>query len=216
MSKGQQMENPEVVSQSEELTAASIAVKPRRTGLIIAGIVVLVAVLAGAAFVGGRLLNQQAQAGGPGGMMMMSGGPGGGGQSVSVELVKAKELPEAEPAASGLFAERKDNSIFVTLGNTFMVQVDKSGAVNTQTDGNGQQLEIVVTGDTTLYKDATQMMDVKTQPVDGKLQQQLAPGSLDEIGSNSFVSAWGERRGHRVIATVLFYSQPMLAAPAAP
>jgi hypothetical protein len=47
-------------------------------------------------------------------------------------------------------------------------------------------------------------------PSDGKVQQQVAAGSLDEIGSNSFVSAWGERRGDRVIAKVLFYSQAMM------
>lgn len=210
------METQDVATVPDESPVDEVVAKPRRTKLIV-GMVALVVLLAGAAFVGGRLLNQQAQqTGGPNGMMMMSDGPGGGGQGVSVELVRAKELPEAEPAATGLFAERKDNSIFVTIGNKFMVQVDQNGAVNTQTDGNGQQLEIVVTGDTTLYKDATRMMDVKTQPVDGKLQQQVAPGSLDEIGANSMVTAWGERRGDRVIATVLFYSQPMLAMPAAP
>ncbi|MBI5564471.1 MAG: hypothetical protein HY870_06225 [Chloroflexi bacterium] len=210
------MENPEVVSQPDESTTLPVAARPRRTGLIIIGVVALAAVLAGAAFVGGRLLNQLAQqTGGPGGMMI-SGGPGGGGQAVSMKLVRAKELPEAEPAATGLFAERKDNSIFVTIGNEFMVQVDENGTVNTQTDGNGQQLEVVVTGDTILYKDVTQMGDVKTQPVNGELQQQVAPGSLDEIGANSLVTAWGERRGDRVIASVLFYSQPMMFKPAAP
>ena len=209
------METQDAVSVPDEVPENPTKAKPRRTRLIV-GVVALIVLLAGAAFVGGRLLNQATpQAGGPGGMMI-SGGPGGGSQRVSVELVPAKELPEAEPAATGLFAERKDNSIFVTLGNKFMVQVEKSGAVNTQTDGNGQQLEIVVTGDTILYKDVTQMGDVQTQPVDGKLQQQVAPGSLDEIGANSMVTAWGERRGDRVIANVLFYSQPMMFKRPAP
>ena len=206
------MDDPEIASQPDEPDASPVTAKPRRTGLIIAGVVILILVLGGAAFVGGRLLNNQTpQAGGPGGLVM-KGGPGGGG--ISVQLVPAKELPQTEPDATGLFAQRKDNSIFVTIGNKFMVQVDKNGTVNTQTDGNGQQLEIVVTGDTTIYKDATQMANLKTQPVDGKVQQQVEPGSLDEIGANSFVSAWGERRGDRVIASVLMYSTPdMLKAP---
>lgn len=201
------MADPEVVSQPDESAELPVAVKPRRTGLIIVGVVALVAVLAGAAFVGGRLLNNQPTQPTGKGSLMMSGGPGGA--SVSVQIERAKELPDAAPDANGLFAQRKDNSIFVTIGDKFMVQVDKNGTVNTQTDGNGQQLEIVVTNETVIYKDATQMMDIKTQPADGKVQQQVAPGSLDEIGSNSFVSAWGERRGDRVIAKVLMYSQPV-------
>jgi hypothetical protein len=97
----------------------------------------------------------------------------------------------------------------VTIGSEFMVQVDKNGTVNTQTNGNGDKLEVVVTGDTKIYKDVTQA-GLSAPPSDGKVQQQVAAGSLDEIGSNSFVSAWGERRGDRVIAKVLFYSQPMM------
>ena len=183
--------------------------KKKRTGLIVTGVVALMVLLAGAAFVGGRLLNNQpAQPNGKGGLMM-KGGPGGG-QAVSLEIESAKELPEAKPDAMGLFAERKDNSIFVTIGNKFMVQVDKNGTVNTQTDGNGDKLEVVVTGDTTIYKDVTEASLDGPPPADGKVQQQIAPGSLDEIGSNSFVSAWGEKRGDRVIAKVLMYSQPMM------
>ncbi len=201
------METQDVTSISDEVPVDPIAPKPRRTKLIV-GIVALVVLLAGAAFVGGRLLNQPTQAAGPGGIML-SGGPGGSNQAFSAQLERAKELPEAAPDVTGLFAERKDNSIFVTIGSKFMVQVDKNGAVNTQTDSNGQKLEVVVTSDTTVYKDVTQLVNLKTQPADGKVQQQVEPGSLDEIGTNSFVSAWGERRGDRVIAKVLVYSQPM-------
>lgn len=179
----------------------------RRTWIIVS-FVVLVVLLAGAAFVGGRLLNQTAPTGGPGNMVI-SGGPAGG-QTVSLQLEPAKELPSAPPDAMGLFAERKDNSIYVTIGDKFMVRVDKDGTVNTQTDGTGDKLEVVVTGDTTIYKDVTQAGLNGPPPSDGKVQQQVAPGSLDEIGSNSFISAWGERRGDRVIAEVLMYSQPMM------
>lgn len=205
------METQDVTSTPDELPVDTVAPKPRRTKLIV-GVVAVVVLLAGAAFVGGRLLNNgPAQAGGPGGLVM-KGGPGGGG--ISVQIVPAKELPQSSPDATGLFASRKDNSLFVTIGNKFMVQVDKSGAVNTQTDSNGQQLEIVVTSDTVVYKDATDMGNMQAPPADGKVQQQVAPGSLDEIGQNSFVSAWGERRGDRVIAKVLMYSTPrILKAP---
>ncbi len=119
-----------------ENNSVGAAPKRKRTGLIVGGGIALIVLLAGAAFVGGRLLNNQpAQTAGPGGLVMKGGGPGGG--QVSVQIERARELPEAAPDATGLFAERKDNSIFVTIGNKFMVQVDKNGTVNTQTDGNG-------------------------------------------------------------------------------
>jgi hypothetical protein len=202
------METKDVESGSHELLANPAASKSRRTRLIV-GAVALIVLLAGAAFVGGRLLNNQGgQASGKGGLMIKD--DPGGGQAVSLELVPAKELPATPPDAMGLFAERKDNSVFVTIGNKFMVEVDKNGTVNTQTDGNGDQLEVVVTGDTTIYKDVTQASLGGPPPSDGRVQQQVVTGSLDEIGSNSFVSAWGEKRGDRVIARVLMYSQPMM------
>jgi hypothetical protein len=193
----------------EENTVSTTPPKKKRTSLIIGGVVALIVLLGGAAFVGGRLLNNQpAQPNGNGGLMV-KGGPGGG-QAVSLEIESAKELPEAKPEAMGIFAERTDNSIFVTIGNKFMVQVDKNGTVNTQTDGNGDKLEVVVTGDTKIYKDVTEASLEGPPPANGKVQQKVAAGSLDDIGSNSFVSAWGEKRGDRVIATVLMYSQPMM------
>lgn len=204
------METQEVVSVPGELPENPAAPKFRRTKLIV-GVVALIVLLGGAAFVGGRLLNQSAPTGGPGNLIRMSGkGGGASGQSVSMELVPAQELPATQPEATGLFAERKDNSIYVTIGNKFMVQVDEKGNVDTQTEGNGAKVEVVVTSDTAIYKDVTEHDLGGAPPSDGKVQQQVAPGSLDEIGSNSFVSAWGERRGDRVIAKVLFYSQPMM------
>jgi hypothetical protein len=53
--------------------------------------------------------------------------------------------------------------------------------------------EVVVTTDTVLYKDVTgeQFGKGSPPPVDGRVQQQGEAGSLDEIGDNSIVSAWG-------------------------
>jgi hypothetical protein len=197
------MENPEVVSSPDEVAASPIVARPKRTGLIAIGVFLLIALLAGAAFVGGRLLNQAAPQNGSG-SRILEGGPAGG-QGVSVEVEPAKGLPNEKPTAVGLFAERKDNSIYVTLGTEFAVHVDRNGNVDTQTNGNGDKLEIVVTSNTTIYKSVT---PDNIPPGGGKVQQQLAPGSLDELGSDSIISAWGERRGDRVIATFLLYEQP--------
>jgi hypothetical protein len=189
-----------------------------RKGLIIGGLLGLV-LLVGAAFVGGRLLNNQPQGvTGPGGMMVSGSAAGGAQQAVSVEVEGAKELPEAPPDVTGIFSRREDNSVFVTSGNgAFMVRVDDTGKVTTGTEGDTQEVEVVITGDTVVYKDVTQSQFGGGPPSGGKIQQKVEPGSADEIGDNSFVTAWGERRGDRLIASVVLYSQPMIfGAPGAP
>lgn len=178
--------------------------KPRRAKLIVA-IVALVLLLAGAAFVGGRLLNQTAGQSGSNAEVLAGGRSGQ--QGASWEIVPAEGLPHDEPVAMGLFAERKDNSIFVTIGDRFTVDVDRNGTVNAQTNGNGDKLEIVITTNTTLYKS---VMPNDMPSGGGKVQQQLAPGALDELGAASIVSVWGERRGDRVLATILVYEQPQM------
>jgi hypothetical protein len=203
------------VQSVEEVKPAEVKKKPR-TGLIVGAVIGLAVLLAGAAFVGGRLLNSQPQTtgpGGPGGLAI--GGPGG---AVSVEVENAKELPQSPPDVTGIFSRREDNSIFVTSGDgTFTVTVDESGHVNTDTGGSTQEVEVVVTGDTVVYKDVTQSQFGGGPPSSGKVQQKVEPGSADEIGENSFVTAWGERRGDRLIASVVLYSQPMIfGAPGAP
>ncbi len=180
-----------------------------RKGLIVGGLVGL-ALLVGAAFVGGQLLNSQGQAAtGPGGLRLA--GPGGGGGQVGVELEieDAKELPQSPPDVTGIFSRREDNSIFVTSGDgTYTVMVDESGNVIADTGGNAQEVEVVVTGDTVVYKDVTQSQ-FDGPPAGGKIQQKVEPGSADEIGQNSFVTVWGEKRGDRLIASVVLYSQPV-------
>ena len=178
MTKGILMENREVVTQPDEPAPSVVAAKPRRTGLIVIGVLVLVGLLAGAAFVGGRLLNQTTPQNGSRGRTLQ-GGPNGG-QGTSVEILPAEGLPDDKPTAVGVFVERKDNSVFVTPGTEFSVRVDRNGNVDTTTNGNGDKLEVVVTGDTTIYK-SVMPNDMPPGGVpDGKVQQQLAPGSLDE------------------------------------
>jgi hypothetical protein len=174
-------------------------------------------VLIGAAFVGGRLLNQTAEPAANGPRMMISNDGPGGGQTLSLELERAKELPATAPDVSGLFARREDQSVFVKAlsGGRVMVAVDQSGKVTTQSDGPEQLVEVVVTKDTAIYRDATEINPA--QQTSGKVQQRVESGSIDEIGDNSMVQAWGERRGDRLIATTVMYSKPiMFAAPAQP
>src|SRR5262245_32968092 len=92
---------------------------PRKTKVpyIIGGIIVVL-LLAGAAFVGARLLNGQGlpfvSAGGGTGPSLSLGGPGG--KMVKLDIEPSKELPQTPADVSGLFDHRQDNSIFVGTG----------------------------------------------------------------------------------------------------
>jgi hypothetical protein len=87
----------------------------KRTILIIGVAVVVVALLAGGAFMAMRLLNVKAMTGGgPGGMALTVGGKGGGGgASVFFKQIPAPELPTQTPDLRGQVASVKDNSIYV-------------------------------------------------------------------------------------------------------
>ncbi len=102
--------------------------------LIIGGIIVLIVLLAGAAFVGGRLLTGQGLPGqvAAGGINMVTLG-GGKEQGISIQTIPAKELPQTPADARGLFDHRKDNSIFVGTGNVRMMVIknQQSGQVQT-------------------------------------------------------------------------------------
>jgi hypothetical protein len=181
--------------------------KKRRTGLIIGGIVALVVVLAAAAFVAGRLMNAQAQPQAAGGNFVVSsrGGPGGP-VTKRFSIQSAPELPASQPDIAGVFVRREDKSIFVGTGNVrTMVKASSPGAKpEMSSDYDGPVMEIVVTHDTQVYQDMTEMSFDK-MPESGKLQQVVKPGSLDDIGANSMVQAWGEKQGDRLVARVLAF-----------
>jgi hypothetical protein len=85
--------------------------------LIIGGIVVLVVLLAGAAFVGAQLLAGQGLPGLSSGPLVLT-GPNGS-QQVRIQagdIQPAKELPQTPADVRRVFEQRKDNSIFVGTG----------------------------------------------------------------------------------------------------
>ena len=196
--------------------------------LTIVGVVVGVLVIAAAAFIAGRFLNQR-QAGGTGIMPAANiGGPGGmtigGGSAVSmqIQVIPAPELPTTPPDVTGLLAERKDNSLFIgtfamdtTGGGTGVVAISgSSSAADTgpaiSVSGNsGPKVEVVVTNETKIYQDVTPF---PTNPGEGttSIQQTMAPGSLDDIGSMTMITVWGHKSGDRVIANVIAFTNPMI------
>jgi hypothetical protein len=183
---------------------------PRKPKLpYIIGGIVLVFLLAGAAFVAARLLNGQGLPLG-GGPNFSLGKDGGNGVRINVDDIQpAKELPQTPADVRGLFDRRQDNSIFIGTGKvTIGVRRDPSGNVETESDHDGPVVEIVVTSQTKLYKDVT-MRQFDGPPPDGqKIQQVLEPGSSSEIGEASIITVWGKKTGDRFIAEIVVYSPP--------
>ncbi len=188
----------------------SLAPRKPRWPYIAGGIVLLVLLLAGAAFIGGRLLNGQ-------GLSGLSLGPqvsrNGSGIQVKVhpgDFIPAKELPQTNPDVAGIFDHRQDNSLFVGTGNvTMSVMKDRSGKVQTSSSHSGPVVEVVVTNQTVIYKDVTDQQFSSQPPASGqKIQQVVVPGTLDEIGQTSSITVWGRQTGDRTIADVLVYANP--------
>jgi hypothetical protein len=173
---------------------------------------ILVVVVGAAAFMGGRLLNGKVN---PLGLGMPIGGRDV--MSISIQVTPAPELPTTQPAATGLFVERKDNSIYVSSismkagGKGVVVQADgKDGEPSLSgPQADGPKREVVITADTTIYLENTDMGEPK--PGENKvLQQTVTESSLDDLTSQSFVTVWGRQSGDRIIAEVLFISNPVI------
>ena len=185
--------------------------------MIIMGFLVLV--VGAAAFIGGRMLNGGVN---PLGLLGMPMGGGGDMMSVSINVEPAPELPTTEPEVLGLFAERQDNTLFV---QTF--SMDKGGGavvISSSADSEGEEsvsvagspidtnsgpkVEVVITNDTIIYRETTEM----SGPPSGNetVQQTVEESTLDQLTTQSFVTVWGRKSADRVIADVLFYSNPVM------
>lgn len=178
----------------------------KRSVLIVGGVVGLVLLLAGAAFMAGRLVSEGSQGGKTvsGAKVVFS---DGGGTSVEARFERAKELPDESADVMGFFARREDNSIFVneTTGGGFMISIDEDGS--TSTNAGEKETEVVVTNETLVYVDVT--AESFDESFEGDtVQQKLKPGTVEEIDEYSIVMAWGDKRGERVVARLLVYTKP--------
>ena len=181
----------------------------KKTILIIVGVLVLVVLLAGAAFVGAQLLAGQGLPGLSSGPLVLTGPDGR--QQVRIQpgdTQPAKELPQTPADVRSVFDHRKDNSLFVGTGVIITgVQKDQGGNVTSSSTFNGPTVEVVVTPQTIFYRDVTSRQ-FNGQPPSGKIQQVVEPGSLDEVGKDSIIHAWGKKTGDRIIADVIVYILP--------
>lgn len=196
-----------------------IMVKKNKMPWLIGGILVVI-LLAGAAFVGGSLLNKK---------VGISPGVYG------IDFTEAEEIPQSEPEVTGVVTAIDGDTLTVqefnmnqTLGMSGEggVYVDPGTIVESEEDiegpiaidffgADGPITEIVTNRDTKIYKNVTSTGYVSVSSegappeLPEKIQMQVEPGTLDEIGPGSMVTVWGERRGDRIIASFILYQPPI-------
>ncbi|MCB9098049.1 MAG: hypothetical protein H6632_00810 [Anaerolineales bacterium] len=183
-----------------------------RTLMIMAGFIA-VALLAGGAFMAARLLNagDSGTGGGQGNINIVAEDSGGGAFALSLDIKPAPELPPTPPETGGVFVRREDNSIFVGTGEIDVTAEAKNdGPPTLSVNFSGPVLEVVVTRDTTLYRDETEFPTPGQAASGEQSVQQIVTlvDSLDELGpntKNAELQIWGTRSGDRVVAQVLVY-----------
>jgi hypothetical protein len=136
---------------------------------------------------------------------------GSGSVQIGLHIEPAADLPQTPPETAGLFVRREDNSIFVGTGDIWVdVEVDATGQRTTSADFSGPVLEVVVTRDTIIYRDTTEIPNPSEgQSGEVTVQQVVkAVDSPDELGAdhpNTEIQVWGSRSGDRIVAEVLVY-----------
>ena len=188
----------------------------RNTIVVVVGVAVAVAILAGGAYVGTTMLTQPDQTA-PGGeqpaavrVIEAVADKGDGPISMRIVVEPAPELPDRPAEVSGIFSRMQDNSIFVGTGNIELDVEVNNDEVTFNLSSDGPEVEAVVTRDTVLYEEITDMSFEPSARESGerRLQQLLRPAdSIEAIGKNTEVMAWGRKRGDRVIAEILVFRQ---------
>ena len=190
----------------------------KRSFLVI-GIVMVIALLFLGGFTAVQLLSapdtETAGSGSGSGRVMQSVKVGSDGAAVSVQttIIPAAELPPEEAAAFGIVLNHQDDVLTVGTGAIELaVEVKVDAATGQEQTSvvpstNGPELEVVLTHDTLLYRDIT---DVEGQTPDESgevtIIQEIRPvtdsGAIEE---QMEVQVWGERRGDRIVADVLVF-----------
>lgn len=181
--------------------------------VMVGAAVLLVVIVAGAAFAAAQMLGAQptSAAGGGGGrqIQMKTSGPGGAHQA-NISFKPAPELPSTPSVAQGVLVRRKDNTVVVGTGQVqAVVQAEKTGQGSSSLSHSGPEVEVVVGRDIAVYKDTTKVSELLGAGKSGEvtLQQTVQRvDSLDEArDGGTEVEVWGEKRGDRIVATVVVY-----------
>lgn len=166
----------------------------KKSILSLVGIIALVVLLAGAAYVGGKLYQAQQQA------------PAGRGHEPRKQVTPAAEVPPAPPDGRGEVQSRDANSIMICDPESqAQPSVDKNGVLQEAVTCS-PQFEVVITHDTVLLHDVTGRTYVTPQPNgDVVMQEMVEPGADADIGNGTVIRVWGTLTGNRIVAQTILY-----------
>lgn len=174
--------------------------KPVSPYLIASGLIILLALVT---FVGVKYMN--------GGVGSSTGDEGLGGN-----LIQSEELPETEPQTMGVFSERNDNIIIVAPADSIRIMApgpNQEEEPKMEADYVGDKVEVVISNDTTIYRDVTPMNMENTHK---DIQQVLELSTIDAISPQSILTVWGRKAGDRILADVILFFSPFAAQKGAP
>ena len=139
---------------------------------------------------------------------------GSGPVSAKISIEPSPDLPDSPSEVSGVFSRRQDNSIYVGTGAVKLdldIELVAGGAIEPTVtlSHSGPVVEVVVTHETMIYRDETEIPgfdDTVAKGGEQSVQQVIIPvDSLDELGKNTELQVWGRRSGDRVVAEVLVF-----------
>ncbi len=198
--------------------------------LLAIGGILLVALLAGGAFMGMRLINAGAQArnnnigAGPSGngLQLNMKGNGGGKVTFSVQMTPSPKLPASRPDFVGQVTGINNNSIVAVQQSKGIVV--QSGAKAGSDSGTGPStssetgptpdssssgitMEIVVAKETVIWRDTTMETNPRPQPGSSGgtigMEQTVEAADLSQIQNGYLIQVWGQKRGDRLVADVI-------------
>ena len=148
--------------------------------------------------------------GAPARVMELMTDDGSGPVSVRITVEPSPDLPDRPTDAAGVFVSRDDNTMIVGTGGTELdvdIRMTAEGAIEPQVtlSHTGPEIEVVVTHDTIIYREETEMPSPGKGGEQTVLQVVRPVDSLDELGQNTEVQVWGRKSGDRVVAEVLVY-----------
>ncbi len=122
-------------------------------------------------------------------------------------ILPAAELPERPSEAGGVLKRQEDNSYFVGTGSISVNVNVVNGETSTAVDHSGPEIEVVTNHDTQFYRDVTKVSLTAAESKEQTVHQEVVPVEQPETmpdGTN--FQAWGEKRGDRVVADMIVYS----------
>jgi hypothetical protein len=182
-----------------------------RVAIAVGGVLLIVLLVAGA-FMAVQLISAQSLDTdlAPGTKVLENVFDNGSGNPVTVKTIiePSPELPDKGPEAAGIFLRQEGNSYYVGSGSISLNVEVINGERSVVSDHSGPELEVVVGPDTIFYGDVTEIEIEGAESGEQRLVQEIGLAERpDEMPEGAEFAAWGERRGDRVIAEVVVFSE---------